>query len=91
MKENLHHSPNSSRTQGQREEVEKHFDLLFVLCGPRGTHPKQNVIGWGSPLSPPLSKQDWTKPSTIIYSKYKITNNSIKQETYKKSFTKESK
>lgn len=46
--ENLHdqrsHKHQVSR-EPKREQVARHFDLLFVLCGLRGTHLKQNVIG----------------------------------------------
>ena len=45
--ENLHESPNGplKNTGAKQEEVARHFGLLFVLCGSRGTHLKQNVIG----------------------------------------------
>ena len=36
---------NTKGAAKQKEEVARHFDLLFVLYGLRGTHLKQNVIG----------------------------------------------
>ena len=46
--ENFHdqrsHKHQVSR-EPKREEVARHFDLLFVLCDLKGPHLKQNVIG----------------------------------------------